>query len=113
MGTLAVRGDCPPVGIIRAAVAVALLFPPSVPVDQLAKVGCLFTVFDDELVLEELLGCGPLWGDTRMKKRQRQFSSTGGRQMTTIITQQTCQVPSCSLTVFISSDTPSFKSTLG
>lgn len=53
-------GDRPPVGIIGAAVAVALLLPPSVPVDQLAEVGRLFAVFDDELVLEELLGCGPL-----------------------------------------------------
>lgn len=90
-------GDGPPVGIIRAAVAVALLLPPSVPVDQLAEVGRLFAVFDDELVLEELLGCGPLWGDTRMKKRQRDFSSTKGRQRTTIITPQTWQVPSSSL----------------
>lgn len=34
----------------------ALLLPPSVPVDQLAEVGRLLTVFDDELVFEELLG---------------------------------------------------------
>lgn len=45
-----------PVRVFRAAVAVALLLPPSVPVDQLAEVGRLLTVFDDELVFEELLG---------------------------------------------------------
>lgn len=67
MGALDARGDGPPVGV-RAAVAVALL-PPAVPVDQLAEVGRLPAVFDDELVLEELLGCGPLQGDTPMKKR--------------------------------------------
>lgn len=54
------HGDGPPVGIIRAAVAVALLLPPPVPVDQLTEVGRLFAVFYDELVFEEFLGCGPL-----------------------------------------------------
>lgn len=62
-------GDGPPVRIVRAAVAVALLLPSAVPVDQLTEVGRLLAVFDDELVLEELLGCGPLQGDTPMKKR--------------------------------------------
>lgn len=45
-----------PVRVFGAAVAVALLLPPPVPVDQLAEVGRLLTVFDDELVFEELLG---------------------------------------------------------
>lgn len=58
-GALDARGDGPPVRVVGAAVAVALL-PPAVPVDQLAEVGRLLAVFDDELVLEELLGCGPL-----------------------------------------------------
>lgn len=49
-----------PVGVLRAAVAVPLLLPPPVPVDQLTEVGRLLTVFDDELVFEELLGCGTL-----------------------------------------------------
>lgn len=40
-----------------------LLLPPPVPVDQLAEVGRLLTVFDDELVFEELLGCGTLRQD--------------------------------------------------
>lgn len=79
MGTLAVQGHGPPVGIIRAAVAVALLLPPPVPVNQLTEVGRLFTVFHNELVLEELLGCGPLRGDTRMKRRRREtFRPPGG-----------------------------------
>ena len=39
-----------------------LLLPPPVPVDQLAEVGRLLAVFDDEFVLEELLGCGTLHG---------------------------------------------------
>lgn len=67
MGALDVRGDGPPARIVRAAVAVALL-PPAVPVDQIAEVGRLLAVFDDELVFEELLGCGPLQGDTQMKE---------------------------------------------
>ena len=54
------RGDRPPVGIVRAALTVALLLPPSVPVNQLTEVGRLFAVFDDELVFKELLGCGSL-----------------------------------------------------
>ncbi len=37
-----------------------LLLPPPVPVDQLAEVGRLLTVFDNELVFEELLGCWTL-----------------------------------------------------
>lgn len=37
-----------------------LLLPPPVPVDQLAEVGRLLAVLDDELVLEELLGCRTL-----------------------------------------------------
>lgn len=49
-----------PVGVVGAAVAVPLLPPPSVSVDQLAQVGRLLTVFDDELVLEQLLGGGTL-----------------------------------------------------
>lgn len=49
-----------PVRVFRAAVAVPLLLPPPVPVDQLTEVGRLLTVFDDELVFEELLGCGTL-----------------------------------------------------
>lgn len=68
MGTLHVRGDGPPLRIVRAAVAVALL-PPAVPVDQIAEVGRLLAVSGDELVLEKLLGCGPLQGDTPLKKR--------------------------------------------
>lgn len=68
MGVLDARGDGSPVRIVRA-VAVALLLPPAVPVDQVAEVGRLLAVFDDELVLEELLGCGPLQGDTPMRKR--------------------------------------------
>lgn len=69
MGALDARGDGPPARVVGAAVAVALLLPPAVPVDQLAEVGRLPAVFDDELVLEELLGCGPLQVDTPMKKR--------------------------------------------
>lgn len=38
----------------------ALLLPPPVPVDQLAEVGRLLTVLDDELVFEQLFGCGTL-----------------------------------------------------
>lgn len=52
-----------PVRVVGAAVAVPLLLPPPVPVDQLAEVGRLLTVFDDELVFEELLGCGTLRQD--------------------------------------------------
>lgn len=46
------------VRVVGAAVAVPLLLPPPVPVNQLAEVGRLLTVFDDELVFEQLLGCG-------------------------------------------------------
>lgn len=67
MGALDVRGDSSRLRIIRAAVIVALL-PPAVLIDQLAEVGRLPAVFDNELVLEELLRCGPLQGDTTMKK---------------------------------------------
>ena len=49
-----------PVGVVGAAAAVALLLPPPVPVDELAEVGRLLTVFDDELVFEELFGCRTL-----------------------------------------------------
>ena len=42
-----------------------LLLPPPVPVDQLAEVGRLLTVFDDELVFEELLGRGTLQEEDR------------------------------------------------
>lgn len=37
-----------------------LLLPPPVPVNQLAEIGRLLAVFDDELVFEQLLGCGTL-----------------------------------------------------
>lgn len=37
-----------------------LLLPPPVPVNQLAEIGRLLAVFDDELVFEKLLGCGTL-----------------------------------------------------
>lgn len=49
-----------PVGVVGAAVAVPLLLPPPVPVDQLAEVGRLLTVSDDELVFEQLLRRGTL-----------------------------------------------------
>lgn len=52
-----------PVRVFRAAVAVPLLPVPPVPVNQLAEVGRLLAVLDDELVLEELLGCGTLCGE--------------------------------------------------
>ncbi len=48
-----------------------LLLPPPVPVDQLAEVGCLLTVFDDELVFEELLGCGTLHEKSKREKIYR------------------------------------------
>lgn len=50
-----------------------LLLPPSVPVDQLAEVGRLLAVFDDELVFEELLGRGPLRGDRKEEKADGAF----------------------------------------
>lgn len=59
-----------PVRVVRAAAAVPLLLPPPVPVNQLAEVGRLLTVFDDELVLEELFGCWTLRGE---KKSLPQF----------------------------------------
>lgn len=49
-----------PVGVVGAAVAMPLLLPPPVPVNQLAEVGRFLTVFDDELVFEQLFGCGTL-----------------------------------------------------
>lgn len=60
-----------PVWVVRAAVAVARLLPPPVPVDQLAEVGRLLTVFDDELVFEELLGRGTLREDIAEFVRSR------------------------------------------
>lgn len=41
-----------------------LLPPPPVPVNQLAEVGRLLAVFDNELVLKELLGCRTLCEET-------------------------------------------------
>lgn len=46
----------------------SLLPPPPVPVNQLAEVGCLLAVFDNELVLEELLGCGTLHEETAQRE---------------------------------------------
>lgn len=49
-----------PVRVVWTVVTVVLLLPPPVPVNQLAEIGCLLAVFDDELVFEQLLGCGTL-----------------------------------------------------
>lgn len=51
----------------------ALRLPPAVRVDQVAEVGHLLAVFDDELVFEELLGCGPLRGDRKEEKADGAF----------------------------------------
>lgn len=58
-----------------------LLLPPPVPVNQLAEIGRLLAVFDDELVFEQLLGCGTLQDkktdciffilEKRFKKKQK------------------------------------------
>lgn len=56
-----------PVRVFRAAVAMPLLPPPPVPVNQLTEVGRLLTVFDDELVFKELLRCGTLHTKNREK----------------------------------------------
>lgn len=61
---LCVRSNRSPVWIVRAAVAVILLLPPPVPVNQFTEVRCLLAVFDDKLVLQELLGCGTLQEET-------------------------------------------------
>lgn len=49
-----------PVRVVWTVVTVVLLLPPPVPVNQLAEIGRLLAVFDDELVFEQLLGCGTL-----------------------------------------------------
>lgn len=49
-----------PVRVVWTVVTVVLLLPPPVPVNQLAEIGRLLAVFDDELVFEKLLGCGTL-----------------------------------------------------
>lgn len=58
-----------------------LLLPPPVPVDQLAEVGRLLAVSDDELVFEQLLGGGTLRGrNTPKDSVTKSFSQVENEQ---------------------------------
>lgn len=52
----------------------ALLLPPPGPLDQLCEVGRLLAVFDDELVLEQLLGRGTLCEERERESRDLHLS---------------------------------------
>lgn len=61
---LAAASQCPGlhVGVLRAGLpAMALGLPTLVAVDELGKEGCLLCIARDELVLQKLPSCGPLW----------------------------------------------------